>query len=288
MGDTKREKGQKPKNPTPSQPSQSPPSSPLDDVFSLSNIKIIPSTSFAVEITTTTSRPRGRPKKLLDNPDHLPPPPILSPCCRVSNGIAIGVGGGSGGGELAVDPIGARVVPTMDTVVKVFCVHTEPNFSFPWKRKGQYSSSSSGFVISGRRVLTNAHSIKHYIRITRHSAMLTVDDDEFWEGVSPVEFGELPALQDAVTVVGYPIGGDTISVTSGVVSRLDILFYVHGSAELLGLQIDAAINSGNYGGPAFNDKGNCVGIAFQSLRQDEAENKGYVIPTPVIQHFIQD
>ena len=67
--------------------------------------------------------------------------------------------------------------------------------------------------------------------------MLTVDDDEFWEGVSPVEFGELPALQDAVTVVGYPIGGDTISVTSGVVSRIEILSYVHGSTELLGLQV---------------------------------------------------
>lgn len=68
-------------------------------------------------------------------------------------------------------------------------------------------------------------------------ALLTVNDDEFWEGVVPVEFGDLPALQDAVTVVGYPIGGDTISVTSGVVSRIEILSYVHGSTELLGLQV---------------------------------------------------
>lgn len=67
--------------------------------------------------------------------------------------------------------------------------------------------------------------------------MLTVDDDEFWKGVLPLEFGLLPALQDAVTVVGYPIGGDTISVTSGVVSRIEILSYVHGSTELLGLQV---------------------------------------------------
>lgn len=52
-----------------------------------------------------------------------------------------------------------------------------------------------------------------------------------------MEFGPLPALQDAVTVVGYPIGGDTISVTSGVVSRMEILSYVHGSTELLGLQV---------------------------------------------------
>ncbi|XP_056684411.1 protease Do-like 9 isoform X1 [Spinacia oleracea] len=204
--------------------------------------------------------------------------------------------------------LSARVLPAMDAVVKVFCVHTEPNFSLPWQRKRQYSSSSSGFVISGRRVLTNAHSVEHYTQVklkkrgsdTKYLAtvlaigtecdiaLLTVSDDEFWEGVSPVEFGILPALQDAVTVVGYPIGGDTISVTSGVVSRIEILSYVHGSTELLGLQIDAAINSGNSGGPAFNDKGSCVGIAFQSLKHEDAENIGYVIPTPVITHFIQD
>lgn len=64
----------------------------------------------------------------------------------------------------------------------------------------------------------------------------------------------------------YPIGGDTMSVTSGVVSRIEVTSYVHGAAELLGIQIDAAINSGNSGGPAFNSRGECVGIAFQSLR----------------------
>ncbi|WVZ81835.1 hypothetical protein U9M48_029168 [Paspalum notatum var. saurae] len=212
----------------------------------------------------------------------------------------------------AVEPLRweqvVKVVPSMDAVVKVFCVHTEPNFSLPWQRKRQYSSSSSGFIIGGRRVLTNAHSVEHYTQVklkkrgsdTKYLAtvlaigtecdiaMLTVEDDEFWKGVSPVEFGLLPALQDAVTVVGYPIGGDTISVTSGVVSRIEILSYVHGSTELLGLQIDAAINSGNSGGPAFNDKGKCVGIAFQSLKHEDAENIGYVIPTPVINHFIED
>ncbi|XP_071710998.1 protease Do-like 9 [Rutidosis leptorrhynchoides] len=201
-----------------------------------------------------------------------------------------------------------KSVPSMDAVVKVFCVHTEPNFSLPWQRKRQYSSSSSGFIISGRRVLTNAHSVEHYTQVkvkkrgsdTKYLAtvlaigtecdiaMLTVSDDEFWEGITPLEFGDLPALQDAVTVVGYPIGGDTISVTSGVVSRIEILSYVHGSTELLGLQIDAAINSGNSGGPAFNDKGACVGIAFQSLKHEDAENIGYVIPTPVVMHFIRD
>ena len=68
-----------------------------------------------------------------------------------------------------------------------------------------------------------------------------------------MQFGALPTLQDAVTVAGYPIGGDTVSVTSGVVSRIEVLSYVHGATELLGVQIDAAINSGNYGSPYFHD-----------------------------------
>ncbi|GIL64530.1 hypothetical protein Vafri_18424 [Volvox africanus] len=196
----------------------------------------------------------------------------------------------------------------MEAVVKVFCVHTEPNYSLPWQRKRQYSSSSSGFVLPGRRILTNAHCVDHYtqVKVKRRGsdvkhvasvlsvgtecdiALLTVEDDKFWDGVEPVVFGQLPQLQDAVTVVGYPIGGDTMSVTSGVVSRIEVTAYMHGSSELLGIQIDAAINSGNSGGPAFNDAGECVGIAFQSLKHEDAENIGYIIPTPVIEHFLTD
>lgn len=131
-------------------------------------------------------------------------------------------------------------------------------------------------------------------------ALLTVDDDEFWEGFGSGEEGnvdhhmairlveELPLLQDEVTVVGYPVGGDTMSVTSGIVSRIEVTSYVHGMAELLGIQVDAAINSGNSGGPAFNAEGDCVGIAFQSLKTEAAENVGYVVPVPVIRHFLLD
>ena len=196
----------------------------------------------------------------------------------------------------------------MDAVVKVFCTHTEPNYSLPWQRKRQSASTSSGFIIRGRRILTNAHSVEHHtsvklkkrggdkkyearvlaIGVECDLALLTVDDDEFFAGTTPIDFGQLPSLQAAVTVVGYPIGGVAISVTSGVVSRIEVTSYSHGSSELLGLQIDAAINSGNSGGPAFNAQGGCVGVAFQSLKADDAENIGYVIPTPVIMHFIRD
>jgi S1-C subfamily serine protease len=49
-------------------------------------------------------------------------------------------------------------------------------------------------------------------------------------------------------VVGYPIGGDTMSVTSGVVSRIEVTSYIHGAAELLGIQIDAAVSRSLGGG----------------------------------------
>ncbi|KAH9730197.1 protease Do-like 2 [Citrus sinensis] len=119
-------------------------------------------------------------------------------------------------------------------------------------------------------------------------ALLSVESEEFWKDAEPLCLGHLPRLQDAVTVVGYPLGGDTISVTKGVVSRIEVTSYAHGSSELLGIQIDAAINPGNSGGPAFNDKGECIGVAFQVYRSEEVENIGYVIPTTVVSHFLSD
>jgi len=115
-----------------------------------------------------------------------------------------------------------------------------------------------------------------------------VEESEFWEGIFPLSLGELPNLQDYVTVVGYPVGGDTISVTSGVVSRVEVTQYAHGGCDLLGIQIDAAINSGNSGGPVFDEHGACIGIAFQSYAGSDVENIGYVVPTPVINHFLED
>lgn len=56
----------------------------------------------------------------------------------------------------------------MNSVIKVYCKHTEPNFSLPWQRKRQVSSSSSGFLVSQGRekwVLTNAHSVAYYSQV---------------------------------------------------------------------------------------------------------------------------
>lgn len=54
-------------------------------------------------------------------------------------------------------------------------------------------------------------------------------------------------------MAGYPLGGDSLSITKGIVSRVTMTRYAHASNKLLGIQIDAAINPGNSGGPAFAD-----------------------------------
>ncbi|XP_075098709.1 protease Do-like 2, chloroplastic isoform X1 [Nicotiana tabacum] len=196
----------------------------------------------------------------------------------------------------------------LNAVVKVYCTHTAPDYSLPWQKQRQYTSTGSAFMIGDGKLLTNAHCVEHdtQVKVKKRGddtkyvakvlargvecdiALLSVESKDFWEGAEPLRFGRLPRLQDAVTVVGYPLGGDTISVTKGVVSRIEVTSYAHGSSELLGIQIDAAINPGNSGGPAFNDDGDCIGVAFQVYRSDDAENIGYVIPTTVVSHFLED
>jgi S1-C subfamily serine protease len=84
------------------------------------------------------------------------------------------------------------------------------------------------------------------------------------------------------------VGGDTVSVTAGVVSRIEVTSYVHSNMRLLGIQIDAAINSGNSGGPVYDQDGKLVGVAFQSYAGSEMENVGWIIPTTVVAHFLRD
>ncbi|OAY69422.1 Protease Do-like 2, chloroplastic [Ananas comosus] len=209
---------------------------------------------------------------------------------------------------LVNDTGGFQDATFLNAVVKVYCTHTAPDYSLPWQKQRQYTSTGSAFMIGDGKLLTNAHCVEHdtQVKVKRRGddtkyvakvlargiecdiALLSVENEEFWRGAEPLRIGRLPCLQDAVTVVGYPLGGDTISVTKGVVSRIEVTSYAHGASDLLGIQIDAAINPGNSGGPAFNDQGECIGVAFQVFRSEEAENIGYVIPTTVVSHFLND
>ncbi|KAK3411238.1 hypothetical protein EUGRSUZ_I00006 [Eucalyptus grandis] len=191
----------------------------------------------------------------------------------------------------------------LDSVVKIFTVSSSPNYLLPWQNKPPRDTWGSGFVIPGRRIVTNAHVVADhtFVLVRKHGspnkyrahvlsvghecdlAILRVDSEEFWAGMRFLELGDIPFLQEAIAVVGYPQGGDNISITKGVVSRVEPTQYAHGATQLMAIQIDAAINPGNSGGPALmGDK--VVGVAFQNLTG--SENIGYIIPVPVIKHFI--
>jgi S1-C subfamily serine protease len=49
----------------------------------------------------------------------------------------------------------------LNGVVRIYCTHSQPNFGMPWQRMKQEFSSSTGFVIDGNRILTNAHAVEY-------------------------------------------------------------------------------------------------------------------------------
>jgi len=76
-----------------------------------------------------------------------------------------------------------------------------------------------------------------------------------------------------------------MSVTKGVVSRIEYQRYAHSGENLLAVQVDAAINSGNSGGPIISD-GKLIGVVMQ--RRLKADNIGYMVPIPILKHFLKD
>jgi S1-C subfamily serine protease len=180
------------------------------------------------------------------------------------------------------------------------------NYTTPWKQQSTTGGIGSGFIINGNRILTNAHNISdnRYIIVKKENiakkypastefighdcdlALLKVHDESFFDGTEPLDFGDLPKVNSTVSTYGFPLGGTHISVTEGVVSRIQTDMYVHTGADShLVVQTDAAINPGNSGGPVMQN-GKVIGVAFQGMLQ--ADNIGYMIPTTVIRHFLQD
>jgi S1-C subfamily serine protease len=193
-------------------------------------------------------------------------------------------------------------------IVRVYCFAEKIDYFTPWNSGSIGRGTGTGFFIGDSWLLTNAHVVSNarYLAVKREGdpqpyparikyiahdcdlALLEVEDESFFEPMTALEFGDMPALSSEVQVIGYPIGGERISVTSGVVSRIEIRPYAHSGVDAhLAIQIDAAINPGNSGGPVFQD-GKVVGVAFQGISGQIAQNTGYMIPTPVVRRFLKD
>jgi len=209
---------------------------------------------------------------------------------------------------LFASPVFGQPNEIRKSVARINNTSQDANYRTPWLPGALGGGSGTGWVVSKDRLLTNAHVVsnarfltvekendpKKYIAVVEHIAhdcdlaILKVQDPAFFKDTKPLPLGGIPELESSVTVIGYPIGGERISVTQGVVSRIDFRPYTHSVLDShLTIQIDAAINPGNSGGPVVQ-AGKVVGIAFQGFSGDVAQNVGYMIPTPVIHHFLDD
>ena len=202
---------------------------------------------------------------------------------------------------------GAQPTPSgavENSVVKVFSSMRAPDLWKPWAKQPPTEVTGSGVVIEGRRILTNAHVVVFSSEIQVQAnqagdkisatlegiapgidlAVLKLEDDKFFDTHRPLARADkLPDIKDAVMVYGYPIGGTSLSVTKGIVSRVEFVPY-NFPVSGLRVQLDAAINAGNSGGPAVVDD-KMIGLAFSHL--GGAENIGYVIPCEEIDLFIR-
>lgn len=192
-----------------------------------------------------------------------------------------------------------------NAMVKIFTVSNAPNYYQPWQMIGQESSSGSGCVIANNRILTNAHVISNatFVQVNKAGetkkyvarvaavdhetdlAILAVDDKDFFKGATVLSLGEVPEPGDTVKAFGFPVGGEKLSVTEGVVSRIEIGQYSQSLRSFLKIQIDAAINPGNSGGPVMKNN-KIIGVAFQA--KDDSQGIGYAIPSILVKHFLND
>jgi S1-C subfamily serine protease len=192
------------------------------------------------------------------------------------------------------------------SIIRIVNFSQRGDWSTPWEISGVHTSSGSGFVIPGGLILTNAHVVSDsrllllYVHgdPTPHKARAVVlghdcdlalvrpEEPGLLDGLPALELGGLPPLRSTVETYGYPAGGDQISSTRGVVSRVEINVYTHsGVDQHITVQTDAAINPGNSGGPVVQG-GRVVGVAFQGA--SDLENTGYAIPVEVVRHFLDD
>ena len=188
------------------------------------------------------------------------------------------------------------------------------NYQQPWKHGESVTSTGSGFAVeimvsnrNRRFVMTNSHVARDgtFIQVMKPNsdklyevrlfnsapevdiALLEIDskdEKEFWDSVTIFPLGKVPMKGDPVHVVGFPLGGDNPSITRGIVSRINVNMYSR-AVQNLALQIDAAVNYGNSGGPAFDGVGKrIIGIAFSGIKNSEAIN--FIIPVFIIRHYM--
>lgn len=170
------------------------------------------------------------------------------------------------------------------------------------------TGTGTGVILSeDGYIVTNAHVIydsEYGLELAKKIKVLMANDDEHEatvvgydtdcdiavlkieaEGLTPAEFGDSDNLQlgQSVIAIGNPLGFDLMNtVTAGIVSGLNRQIEISDKNMTL-LQTDAAINSGNSGGPLINLYGQVIGINSSkmsaSFNETAIEGIGFAIPS---------
>lgn len=184
-----------------------------------------------------------------------------------------------------------------------------------WGQTVRNAVSGSGFVISSDGyILTNYHVIDGVsdIKVTfadgsSYDAVVVGGEEENdiavlkieAAGLHAVTLGDSDALAvgESVYAIGNPLGELTFTLTGGLVSAKDRTITMSDGTIMNMLQTDTAINSGNSGGPLFNEYGQVIGIVSAKLSSSSnseasVEGLGFAIPindvkdmvTSIIEH----
>ena len=207
----------------------------------------------------------------------------------------------------AAETSGANAQLVEDSVVKIFATIRRPDTTKPWQKQQPQDATATGVVISGKRILTNAHVVNYATQIEIQAnqsgskipakvvaianrmdlAIIEPEDASFFDSHKPLDCArKLPELKDSVMAYGYPTGGSNLSITKGIISRIEFAGFNLFTSGLR-IQIDAAINPGNSGGPAIVDN-RMIGLAFASLVGTGLQNIGYIIPCEEVNLFLDD
>ena len=115
-------------------------------------------------------------------------------------------------------------------------------------------------------------------------ALLKIDA----QGLSAAQLGDSDTLVVGQTVyaIGNPLGYLSYTMTSGIVSALDRTISTDTTDAVKVFQIDAAVNSGNSGGPVYNDAGQVIGVVNAKSSVTNVEGLGFAIPISDVAHIV--
>ena len=186
------------------------------------------------------------------------------------------------GSKTSTEEIKQEALPHLDSDVILTAAHVVADAQYVQVQR------SSGAARSLEKFTAQVVAVCHELDL----ALLAVKDPKCFEGHAVLEVAgaTLPALRDKVQVVGFPVGGDELAVTEGVLSRMEVMEYSHSARSALALTVDAAINAGNSGGPVIATNGpdkvpQVIGVAFQKNVGHSVENQGHAVPAPLIHRF---